>query len=256
MKIILVEMNKIKKPVLSMRREFDSESLQDLADSIKNNGLINPITLKKEGGNYEIVAGDRRFEACKLIGADKIAAIVYEKEGLDSERIKIDENFQREDVNVIDEGLYLVQIKEKYNCTQKEIAHMINRTESYVSDRIKATQWHPDLKVAVQKNLINFSIARELARLESEEQLYQCMNSVMEYGTTPAQARKWVNDYRAADKAQEEKPNIDGLTDENNELPSSRLLQSCQLCQAPQEPRDMIYLTICRSCSDTIKKAM
>lgn len=256
MKIVLIKIEEIVPPEIRMRQNFDVEALEQLKESLKNQGLINPITVKKLKKGYEIMAGDRRLEAAKQIGWTEIAAIIYASEGLDSEKVKIAENIVREDVNVIDEGLYLLQIKEKYACSQKELANMINRAESYVSERIKATDWNPELKRALKENLITFSVARELSKLESDDQLYACLNSAVEYGTTPDQARRWVRDYKAQVMSEEASGSYNGLSAEEQLIAPSVLLQSCQICHVANEPRDMIYLTVCRSCSDTIKKAM
>ena len=256
MKIQMVDIGLIVRPDMRMRQDFDPERLDELKESIKNIGLINPITLKKEGKNYEIMAGDRRFRACLDLGKKEIPAIVYASEGIEAEKIKIAENVVREEVSVIDEGFYLVKIKEKFGLTQKDLAQMINRTESYVHDRVKATEWHPELKVAVKNGSVNFSIARELSKLSNEDQLFQCINSCIEYGTTPDQARKWVRDYKAQEGSGEEFRKMEDQAVSSDEIAPSRLLQSCQVCKDAYEPRDMIYLTICRTCSDTIKKAI
>lgn len=256
MKILIIKINEIIQPQMSMRQQFDLEKLEELKSSIKAVGLINPITLRKVTKGYEVIAGARRLEACKLLGWTTIPSIVYAQTEEESEMIKIQENIQREDVDPIDEGAYLMAIKEKYGYNQKQLAELVLRTESYVSERLRATEYHPELKRAVKDKLIPFSVARELAKINDLDQLMACLNSATEYGTTPIQARAWVQQYKAQMIMNEAAGPISDLSPDEELLAHSKLLQTCQICGTAAEPKDLIYLTICRQCSDTIKKGI
>lgn len=239
-----------------MRQEIDKESIQELANSIKAVGLINPITLRKDTKGYEVIAGHRRLEAAKSLGWETIPAICYKLDDTQTEKTKIAENIIRKDVDPIDEGYYLSEVMKKLNLSQKELAQMIDRTESYVHDRLRATEYHPELKRAVRDGFMSFSVARELNKLVDEDQLLVCINTALEYGTTPAQARIWVQNYKAQHIAQEATGPFTDLSPDESLLAHSKLLQTCQSCGVAKEPKDLLYLTLCRECNTAIKGAL
>lgn len=254
MKVVFIKTNEIAEPEESMRQTYDLDKLEELQKSIQAVGLINPITLKKVAKGYEIIAGFRRYTACKILSWEQIPAIVYAKEGIEGEKMKIAENLTREEINPIDEGQYLKQIKEKYKITQRELGEMINRSEAYVSDRIAAVEWHPELKRAAKEGLITFSIARELNKLDDEAQLYACLNSAIEFGMSPAAARSAVQQYKAINLNSELSSSITDFSPDETMLLGSKMLQTCQICSVAAEPREMVYLTICPECVSRIKK--
>ncbi|MCK4935577.1 MAG: ParB/RepB/Spo0J family partition protein [Elusimicrobiales bacterium] len=159
-----ISINKIKPNRYQPRKIFKDESLEELSQSIKKDGLIQPITVCSVGnGSYELIAGERRWRASKLAGVKQIDAIV--RKNLSNEQnlaLSLIENLQREDLNAIDEGLGYKRLMEEFNVNQSEIAKYCNKSKSAVSNTLRLLDLDDDIKKAVQSELISEGHARAL----------------------------------------------------------------------------------------------
>ena len=159
-----ISINKIKPNRYQPRKIFKDESLEELAQSIKKDGLIQPITVCSVGnGSYELIAGERRWRASKLAGIKQIDAIV--RKNLSNEQnlaLSLIENLQREDLNAIDEGLGYKRLMEEFNVNQSEIAKYCNKSKSAVSNTLRLLDLDDDIKKGVQSELISEGHARAL----------------------------------------------------------------------------------------------
>ena len=159
-----ISINKIKPNRYQPRNIFNDESLAELAQSIKKDGLIQPITVCSTGdGLYELIAGERRWRASKLAGIQQIDAIV--RKNVSNEQnlaLSLIENLQREDLNAIDEGLGYKRLMEEFGVNQSEIAKYCNKSKSAVSNILRLLDLDDDIKKAVQTALITEGHARAL----------------------------------------------------------------------------------------------
>ena len=119
------------------RTDFDDESLKELAKSIELYGLIQPILVREVKGKYEIVAGERRWRACKLAGLREIPGIVKDMDREESAKIALIENIQREDLNPVEEAQAYKKLMEEFNLTQEELSREIGKSRSYISNSIR-----------------------------------------------------------------------------------------------------------------------
>lgn len=168
-KIIKVSLDKIKPREGQPRKNFDQKGLEDLARSIKEYGLLNPISLSKVDDHYEILAGERRFRASKINGATEIEAIIKDYEDKDIEILSLIENVQREDLSSIEEASAYKKLYEKYKLTQDQIAEKMGKSRSYIANTIRLLKLEEDEKDALNKGEISSSQARSLLSLKDEE---------------------------------------------------------------------------------------
>jgi len=120
--VIKIKLDKIVPNRSQPRLDFYDDSIEGLADSIRENGLLQPVTVRKVGPKYELIAGERRFRACCLLGRKEIDAIVLEKTDEESANLALIENLQREDLNAIEQALAMKRIMASENITQDELA--------------------------------------------------------------------------------------------------------------------------------------
>lgn len=128
-----VKLSDIRKNPYQPRVEFDSEKLEELADSIGTHGVLQPIILRKSVKGYDIVVGERRFRASKIAGRETIPAIVKELSDNDMMELAIIENLQREDLNPLEEAMSYRQLMEKRSLTQAEVAERLGKSRPSVS---------------------------------------------------------------------------------------------------------------------------
>ena len=163
------------------RKQFDKESLQELAGSIKQYGIIQPIIVAKKDDYYEIIAGERRWRAAKMAGLKEVPVVIKEYSEKEIAEISLIENIQRENLNPIEEAKAYKSLIEEYNLTQEELSERISKSRTQITNTMRLLKLHDK----VQKMLIDGSIsaghARALLGLEiQEEQLLTAQKIVAE----------------------------------------------------------------------------
>ena len=154
------------------RREFNSDSLQELADSIASQGLIQPILVREVAQNkYEIIAGERRWRAAQLAGLDSLPAIVREISDQATIAIALIENIQREDLNAIEESQALIRLQDEFNLTQQQVAQAVGKSRSAVTNLMRLASLQPLVQQQLERGDIELGHAKCLLALESETQV-------------------------------------------------------------------------------------
>ena len=154
------------------RREFNSDSLQELADSIASQGLIQPIVVREVAQNkYEIIAGERRWRAAQLAGLDSLPAIVREISDQATIAIALIENIQREDLNAIEESQALIRLQDEFNLTQQQVAQAVGKSRSAVTNLMRLASLEPLVQQQLERGDIELGHAKCLLALESETQV-------------------------------------------------------------------------------------
>ena len=154
------------------RRVFDEKELFALGESIKENGLIQPISVRKAKGGFELIAGERRLRACKLIGREKIEAIVYDIGDEDSAVWALIENLQRSDLGPFDEAEAIAKLIAAWNVPKEEAAKRLGIASSTLSNKLRILKLEPEVRRVLIENNLTERHARELLRIsEGKESL-------------------------------------------------------------------------------------
>lgn len=151
------------------RREFDKEKIEILAESIENHGLIQPIILKKEGGYFNIIAGERRWRAFKILGKSKIPSIIKDVDDFTVSQLALIENIQREDLNIIEEAYAFKELINKYMITQDKVAKIVGKSRSYIANVLRLLSLENVFQDALINNIISTGHAKALMSLKNEE---------------------------------------------------------------------------------------
>ena len=150
------------------RRDFDSEELSALGESIADNGLLQPVSVRKTKGGYELIAGERRLRACKLIGRQKIEAIVYDIGDEDSAVWALIENLQRSDLSPFDEAEALARLVAAWNIPRELAAKKLGIAPSTLSNRLRILKLSPEVRKIITESRLTERHARELLRIPEE----------------------------------------------------------------------------------------
>lgn len=161
------------------RKTFNMESLQELADSIKEHGVIQPIIVKKSIKDYEIVAGERRFRASRLAGKTTIPCIIKEFTDEQMMEIAVLENLQREDLNSIEEAQGIEMLMKNLNLTQEEVAKRVGKSRSYITNILGILTLPEEVKGLVKQGMLSTSHARTLSKLENKDQIVELANKII-----------------------------------------------------------------------------
>ena len=171
--IKLVPVNRIKAGVYQPRKSFDQNDLNELAESIKENGLIQPIILRKAGEDedYEIIAGERRFRAVQIAGLENIPAIVKKINNHEALELAIIENVQRSDLSLIEEAEGYKQLIQEFSYTQDQIAKRVGKSRSHITNLLRLLNLPPMVREYLDKKLISMGHARAIINSNSPEKL-------------------------------------------------------------------------------------
>lgn len=148
------------------RKTFDSESIEALAESIRANGLLQPITVQKKGDRYEIVAGERRYRACRLLALTTVPAIIKELSPRQVCELALVENLQREDLNPIETAVAIDALMNDYSLTQQEVAERIGSSRPAVANALRLLKLPEEIKQAVISSALSAGHARAFLSLE------------------------------------------------------------------------------------------
>ena len=148
------------------RKQFDPDALADLADSIREHGIIQPLTVRKlQSGYYQIIAGERRWRAARMAGLDQVPAIVIEADDRKAMELAMIENLQREDLNPIEEAEGYRQLMEQYNLTQEETAQRVGKSRSVVANALRLLNLCPPVRAMVDDGRLSNGHARTILPL-------------------------------------------------------------------------------------------
>lgn len=162
--------DKIQRGAYQPRKNFDEEALQELANSIASQGVVQPIVVRKEGAVYELIAGERRWRAAQLAGLQVIPAVVRELDSQSAAAIALIENIQREDLNPLEEANAFQRLIDDFELTHMQVAEAVGRSRVAVSNMLRLLELAEPVKDLVNKTLLSMGHARALLALPQNEQ--------------------------------------------------------------------------------------
>ena len=171
------------------RKRFDQEALEELADSIKEYGLIQPIVVTKKDGYYSIVAGERRWRASKIAGLKEIPAIIREDDERVNSEISLIENMQREDLNPYEKALGIRTLIDNYGLSQEIVAKKLGKSRSTVANWVRVLNLEPRVLEMVKEGKLSEGFCKALLMIEPEKQ-YETAVQMLERGATVRQVEK------------------------------------------------------------------
>ena len=196
------------------RKYFDKEALEELSDSIRENGLLQPILVREYGeGRYQIIAGERRFRACKLAGLTEIPAIVLDRDDKAAAQIALIENIQREDLNPLEEALAYRSLKEEYDMTQEELSERIGKSRSAIANSIRLLDLPDEILTMVAARELSAGHARTLLGVKDREDMILLAQFAAEQDLSVRQLEEQVKKInkkkKPAPEVEEEEPFVD-----------------------------------------------
>ena len=190
--ILEIKISEIRSNPYQPRKTFNEETLQELADSIKQHGIIEPVIVKKTIKGYELVAGERRTKAAKIAGLETIPAVIKDFNDQEMMEIALIENIQREDLNPIDEATAYQKIIELGNMTQEEFAQKFGKSRSYVTNMLGLLTLPASVKKLVEFKEITMGHARALSKIENEDKIKELADRVIKENMSVRELEKEI----------------------------------------------------------------
>jgi len=167
--VLYIEIEKIKKNPHQPRKSFDKAKLQELADSIKQYGILQPLVISKKGENYQLIAGERRFEAAKIVGLAKLPAIIRDTSEQEKLELALVENLQRDNLNPIERAYAFKKLIDQFNLIQQDIAKRIGKSRETVANTLRLLDLPAEIQRAILENKITEGHGRVILTLSDIE---------------------------------------------------------------------------------------
>ena len=188
----LVKINQVEPNRDQPRKDFDEDSLLELADSIKQFGILQPLLVQKKKDYYEIIAGERRWRAAKLAGAKEVPVIVKEYTNQEIVEISLIENIQRENLNPIEEAMAYKRLLEEFTLKQDEVAERVSKSRTAVTNSMRLLKLSSRVQQMIVDDMITTGHARALLAIEDEEQQYIIANKIFDEKLSVRETEKLV----------------------------------------------------------------
>ena len=193
-----IEIEKIHANPNQPRRDFNEEALQELADSINELGVIQPITLRKENdGSYMIIAGERRFRASQMAGKSTIPAYILSANEKDTMEMALIENIQREDLNPLEIALAYQQLIEQYNLSQEELSKRVGKGRATIANFLRLLKLPGNIQVALKERKIDMGHAKALLSLSSHAEQIKIFNETIKNGYSVREVEELVRNIKS-----------------------------------------------------------
>lgn len=213
--VVMVKLSDIIPNRFQPRLTFDEEALNELASSIKEHGIIQPLILRDLGSKYEIIAGERRYKASTIAGLTEVPAIVGTMDDQTSAELALIENIQRKDLSAIEEAKSYKKILDMGNFTQEELAKRMGKSQSTIANKMRLLSLTNEVQVALMNNLISERHARCLLQIKDEDLQKQVLNKIISERINVRDTDEYIKNLLGITK---ETPSISNSNEHNIDL--------------------------------------
>jgi len=249
-----ISMDLIDEPGGVVRLEINETELRELADSIKEVELLQPVLVRPNGDRFEIVAGHRRFLAHRLLDRAKIHCVVRSLSDIQCALARATENLSRVDISPIEEAAIYTDLRDNHNLTIPEIGRRMSKSGGVIKRRLDLLKMPPQLQKAIHSKYISYSVAEELWRLGNETDIDYYLAFAVEHGATQSVVRVWVKD--AIDAKRRQRPGAEGTGEEHSPMEPRPVYVACDVCREAMEVGKEIIIRACPSCTTLIREAV
>lgn len=249
-----IPMAVIDEPQLPIREAMDEEKLRELAESIRVDGLLQPVGLKRMGERYEIIFGHRRFMAHQLIHAVDIESKVFEPGEVTDGSAMLAENLYREDLSDAETAQWLVDLRDRHGFDEAALCKAVKKSPDWIADRIRLFDGDEDVFKALSGRKINFSVARELNKCKDDSMRnYFLQQAIM--STPPARVvAQWVSSHVLSTLPAGEQNGAPLPPVQHDQIAPQQ--NCCATCGGNKDPYNLIFVQIHKHCWEQIEKAI
>lgn len=189
---LLLNINEVEPNRSQPRKEFDEDTLLELADSVRQYGILQPLIVQKNKGYYEIIAGERRWRAAKLAGLKEVPVIIKEYTSQQVVEISLIENIQRENLNPIEEAMAFKRLLEEFNLKQDEVAERVSKSRTAVTNSMRLLKLDNKVQQMIIDDMISTGHARALLAIDNKEQQYSIATKIFDEKLSVRETEKLV----------------------------------------------------------------
>ncbi len=192
-KIVYISIDDIRRNPDQPRRKIDTASIRELSNSIARYGVLQPLSVRKRGGGYELISGERRLRAAKLAGLKDVPCIVLDISSPETAVLALVENLQRHDIDFIEEAEGLSRLVYLHGMSQEEAARRVGRSQSAVANKLRLLKLPPDVLERIRETGLTERHARALVRLDDDEEVRAALEEILRDGKNVAAAEEYID---------------------------------------------------------------
>ncbi len=253
-KIIYVNLGDLELPEFQAHRDIPPGDIQEISESIKKIGVIEPLIIRKTKEGFEIVAGCVRYHAAMLAGLKSVPCIIMSLGPKAAEILKLHENVKRIPLDHVDQGHTFLNMMETFGMSEKDISECSGKSTAYVCQHISLVRLDNELTKAVKDGSITFSQARELTRVDDPTERNRLLSSCQNSGATVSTLKRWVDEHLMSLGIYplQKSPNLNHSY--SSESPQSSYF--CEACHNPIKTSEIMQVIFCPTCRDAILTAI
>jgi len=190
------------------RKVFSQEALQELSDSIRRHGILQPLSVRRIGSGYQLIAGERRLRAARMAGITDIPCIVMQMSDAESGLAAMVENLQRQDLNFLEEAQGISRLMTEHHMSQEQAARLLGKSQSAIANKLRILRHSPQVLTALVEEGLTERHARALLKLPTEEEKLPALREIARQGMSVARAEKYIDTLLTQTGEKSQKANV------------------------------------------------
>ena len=226
------------------RKVFKSDALDELADSIRQHGILQPLSVRRMGNVYELIAGERRLRAAQIAGVTDIPCIIMRMDERESGMAALIENLQRQDLDFIEEAMGIRRLIAQHGMSQEQAARLLGKSQSAVANKLRLLKHSEKVLLKLREAELTERHARALLRLPGEEETLAAIAEIVRQGMSVARTEKYIESLLLKKEEKTGKPNVGAFLNNLTQSLQKMQLSGISAVSERRETEDRIVLTI------------
>ena len=226
------------------RKIFPEESLDELADSIRQHGILQPLSVRRQGNSYELISGERRLRAAQLAGVTDVPCILMSMDNRTSGFAALVENLQRQDLDFIEEAMGIRNLMQQHNMSQEQTARLLGKSQSAVANKLRLLRHSDAVLAAIRENSLTERHARALLKLRSEQEVLTAISQIAGQNMSVARAETYIEKLLTQKEEKAEKQNVGAFLNALTQTLQKIQLSGIAAVSERRETDSQIVLTI------------
>ena len=243
-RVVFLPLRAVRPNPAQPRKIFREEALQDLADSIRQHGILQPLSVRRVGTGYELIAGERRLRAAQIAGLTEIPCIVMTMDDRESGLAAMVENLQRQDLDFVEEARGISALMDKWNISQEQTAKMLGKSQSAIANKLRLLKHSDPVLDALREAGLTERHGRALLKLSSEEQKLAVIATVRQLDMNVARTEQYIQSLLEEKTPKEKRPNVGAFIQNLTHALSKIQLSGIPAVSERKETENEIVLTI------------
>ena len=226
------------------RKIFREEALGELAESIRQHGILQPLSVRRVGAGYELIAGERRLRAAQMAGLSEIPCIVMNMDDRESGMAAMVENLQRQDLDFVEEAQGISKLMEQWNMSQEQAARLLGKSQSAVANKLRLLRHSPQVLQMLRETGLTERHGRALLKLKSEEEKITAIRVITQQAMNVARAEKYIQELQKSTEKSPQRINVGIFLNNLNQSLARIQSSGIRAVSERRETEDEIVLTI------------